>query len=737
MVNGNVMEKKSEKDHESFQNNTLYNRENRTAENRNERLFSKRHRSLSHQSYQLEKHNQRFSSCPNTIPREPRYSYAPLYQHGKRKSISSSFSHSYCPEKYPYLSLHQTHNHLDLDCFSEQVRNNIHDSNKYEKNMNENEYKKEFSGHQSYLNNNTSVHKYYDQPFNSYIPMKSSKMNRVVKETMHCKGISREEDWDKKESFYGKNTTKKLSHSECKKDDNYDLKTISINSPVIETDGSAFSKISAAERKNMIENPNNVHAISFDSNNSLNKSSEGKKDMFSEHKFKDVSFQDKAKSPLFSPPVFSNDIENYNRYNSNNHKFFSETQEFATMHVENKENINELIQERFQFMDLKKADFNNVSLHVSDKINDHIISKDFLTQDDKGLIQDVYNKIQKIDKAILTCKNHLYEIENRKLQTINLNNEDKKETIFSMTKFPGSLSISDFLYVETNLCSKIYSENKEKAKQNCIKFSYIKIYNDSLKEYPFFKENELKHERLRPLLFLYISQKNKKMLERNKILQLQYEKYQNSWESQVEKLDNIKKTKKQENERSGFFDAHLDNLSLRSFRRGQGLNYGDFVRSDADFEDIIAKLGVEDDRVSRAAVIPPMISNLSETIKYQYDDRNGIVEDPISSFHYPTWIDVWTVEEHELFKQLFIKYPQKNFGLIASNIPNKTISQCVLHYYRTKKQENYKSLVISRNSDKAKRKGRGRSSRKMEKVKASSLLADLQPSVINDDMDDD
>lgn len=690
-----------------------------------------------YQNYSLDKCGQRFNStCPNTIPQGSRYSYFPVYHYrGKKKYTSPFFKHY--SDQYSYLPFyHASCRSPDFEYFSEQIKNNngIERSDKYEKDIDKNGYMSDFSNFESHLTVNNALHKCHDQSYDSYISTGSSKTNGIIRRSMYYKNIYKRKGWNRSKDFY-KNFTKKFSRFEYEKDDNYCTKT-SINDFSLSITKNLLLERSLAKKKDIHGYYNNISTVSSGlEDGCYDKVS--KDGMSSEGKSKNTVFFDDTKfqSPSFpSSSYIINDINKSDFDNDSRLSFFPDTKELGVDSSENEENTQESIQKKVQFIDQKTPDFRNASSDTSCAINDDVMIQDSSHQEDNSNSgqKDIDIKIQGINEAILTYEKPFHEIES-KLET-KVINEDK---IFPLkTPLSNLLACNYSSNLEANASSRIYSENKEKVEQNCVKFSYFKISDSSLNGYTFLKENEVKHKRLRPFLLLHISRRNKKIFEKNKILLLQYQKYQSFWESHVEKLDNIKNAKRKDNERYGSLDSHMDNLSLRSFRRGQGLNYGDFVRSDADFEDIIARLGVEDDRICRAAVIPPMILDPQETVGYKYDDRNRVVNDPISSFHYPTSIDIWTPEEHTLFKELFIKYPQKNFGLIASGIPNKTISQCVLHYYRTKKQENYKSLVMLRNSDRMKKKGRGRSSKKMEKAKVSSLLADLQPKMINDDIDD-
>lgn len=139
----------------------------------------------------------------------------------------------------------------------------------------------------------------------------------------------------------------------------------------------------------------------------------------------------------------------------------------------------------------------------------------------------------------------------------------------------------------------------------------------------------------------------------------------------------------------------------QSSRRSRGRR-GDLVASEAEFQEILQSLGKEldEDPVLRAerhaAPIPDLILDPVERYHVKFMDSNNVVRDKIEwALRVKTdFIDNFSELEHKLFCEAWCLYPKK-FGAISRHIGGlRTALDCVVHYYATKKQVNYKQLLV-------------------------------------------
>lgn len=165
--------------------------------------------------------------------------------------------------------------------------------------------------------------------------------------------------------------------------------------------------------------------------------------------------------------------------------------------------------------------------------------------------------------------------------------------------------------------------------------------------------------------------------------------------------------------------------SGRTTRRSTAM-MGDLVRSDLEYEQILASLGNDDltdpARLCKAnlAIIPDM-ATVEFPSPYVYDDSNHLVQDPATYYGPITGTDDWTEEEKSIYQEQFALYP-KQFGVIAEALPGKTAKQCVDFYYLHKKVLiDFRKIVTQFGN----RKGRGRG-RRMASKKGSALMKDIR-----------
>ncbi|TXT15601.1 hypothetical protein VHUM_00104 [Vanrija humicola] len=158
---------------------------------------------------------------------------------------------------------------------------------------------------------------------------------------------------------------------------------------------------------------------------------------------------------------------------------------------------------------------------------------------------------------------------------------------------------------------------------------------------------------------------------------------------------------------------------LSNRRRG----VGDAVATEAEYQAILAGLAdsAAKDPTHRAtktaATIPDMILDMERD--FRYEDENNRVDDPLAFYNFSGNAEaIWTEEERDKFLRRYLQYP-KQFGRIAEGLPNKSAGDCVLYYYRTKYDNDYKTLLATRRGAKARRSA-------VSKKKSSALMADLE-----------
>lgn len=213
------------------------------------------------------------------------------------------------------------------------------------------------------------------------------------------------------------------------------------------------------------------------------------------------------------------------------------------------------------------------------------------------------------------------------------------------------------------------------------------------------------HERLCPFLFDMFAIRDERRGQKMVQLRGQYKARNEDWIAHCRRLDRIKDKVHRRQPTATPSAPSIDQSGLpyypepvtpgpsivgggRANRRNA--NYGDAVRSEAEFLEILASLETADMhdpdiRATRtAAVVPDMVIDDSERrdLLALEDDRRR-VSDPVEFYDLRTPLDVWTEEEVQIFCKRFSQHP-KQFGKIAADLPEKTTAQAVLFYYRMK-----------------------------------------------------
>uniref|UniRef100_A0A8C5UUY7 Nuclear receptor corepressor 1 n=1 Tax=Microcebus murinus TaxID=30608 RepID=A0A8C5UUY7_MICMU len=207
---------------------------------------------------------------------------------------------------------------------------------------------------------------------------------------------------------------------------------------------------------------------------------------------------------------------------------------------------------------------------------------------------------------------------------------------------------------------------------------------------------------MRKKLILFFKRRNHARKQREQKICQRYDQLMEAWEKKVDRIENNPRRKAKESKTREYYEKQFPEIRKqreqqerfqRVGQRGAGLS-ATIARSEHEISEIIDGLSEQENnekQMRQLSVIPPMMFD-AEQRRVKFINMNGLMEDPMKVYKDRQFMNVWTDHEKEIFKDKFIQHP-KNFGLIASYLERKSVPDCVLYYYLTKKNENYKALV--------------------------------------------
>ncbi|XP_051891481.1 nuclear receptor corepressor 1 isoform X10 [Pristis pectinata] len=253
----------------------------------------------------------------------------------------------------------------------------------------------------------------------------------------------------------------------------------------------------------------------------------------------------------------------------------------------------------------------------------------------------------------------------------------------------------------------IYDENRKKAEEAHKILDglgprvELPLYNQP-SDTKIYHENIKTNQVMRKKLILFFKRRNHARKQREQKICQRYDQLMEVWEKKVERIENNPRRKAKESKTREYYEKQFPEIRKqreqqerfqRVGQRGAGLP-ATIARSEHEISEIIDGLSEQENnekQMRQLSVIPPMMFDVEQR-RVKFLNMNGVMDDPMRVYKERQFINVWSDHEKEIFKEKFVQHP-KNFGLIASYLERKCVADCVLYYYLTKKNENYKNLV--------------------------------------------
>ncbi|XP_074868476.1 nuclear receptor corepressor 2 isoform X4 [Carettochelys insculpta] len=263
-----------------------------------------------------------------------------------------------------------------------------------------------------------------------------------------------------------------------------------------------------------------------------------------------------------------------------------------------------------------------------------------------------------------------------------------------------------------SLVQIIYDENRKKAEaahrilEGLGPQVELPLYNQpsDTRQY---HENIKINQAMRKKLILYFKRRNHARKQWEQKFCQRYDQLMEAWEKKVERIENNPRRRAKESKVREYYEKQFPEIrkqrelqermqrleEKRVGQRGSGLSMS-AARSEHEVSEIIDGLSEQENlekQMRQLAVIPPMLYDADQQ-RIKFINMNGLMDDPMKVYKDRQVMNMWSEQEKETFREKFMQHP-KNFGMIASFLDRKTVADCVLYYYLTKKNENYKNLV--------------------------------------------
>ncbi|XP_025090723.1 nuclear receptor corepressor 1-like isoform X5 [Pomacea canaliculata] len=323
--------------------------------------------------------------------------------------------------------------------------------------------------------------------------------------------------------------------------------------------------------------------------------------------------------------------------------------------------------------------------------------------------EELLQSISKLEGEITSVEQQIQKLKKKERQLdaqASKGPEEKPASPEIPTTETKNQSIAQIIYAE----NRRKSEAAHKALDHLGPKIELPLYHQPT-DTPIYHDNKRRHQEFRKRLISHLKRRHQARRIRERYLTERYDQLMQAWLKKMEKLENNPKRKAKDARTREYYEKVFPEIKKNredkerfGSKVGARSSIGGYARSEAELEQIADSLQEqeeEDRKMRNLAVIPPMMLDVRQR-RMRFLNNNGLLEDPVAVSKEQNHLGRWTEQEKQIFKEKYLQHP-KNFSLIATFLPRKSVAECIQFYYLTKKNENYKQLLRKQNMKRSKK----------------------------------